>query len=113
MEKKDITKINLVGIKSRTSNSYGRNMPYMRYEVICHYKGSDGQPSSTKIQGLFDREELKKIPYWSTRSNSMSMTCWGTSQLFEAQISLGRWLGFDEKNWSDFCRKCQDFIKEI
>lgn len=107
MKKKDIKSISLIGIKSRTSNSYGRNMPYMRYRVLLN--------GTTPIEDVFDEKELKEnLGYWSTRSNTLSMTCWGTSQLFEAQISLGRWIGFGQKNrWSEFSRECRDFIKEI
>lgn len=106
MNKEEIKSISLIGIPSRTSNSYGRNMPYMRYRVLIHRE--DG--AIINLADAFEGEELKKLGYWSPRSEAMSMTCWGTSQLFEAQISLGRWLGWDSKDWPKFSRRCKEFI---
>lgn len=98
MEKKNITSIVLVGSKKRTSNSYGKNMPYMGYRVLLQSDNEHNVP----IEQCFTREELKKdLSYWSTRSNTMSMRCWGTSQLFEAQIALGKWMGFDSNTVKD------------
>lgn len=111
---KEIKSISLVGIPGRTSNSYGRNLPYMRYKVFLNKVDENNEPYQIEISNVFTAEELKKLPYWSNRSLSMSMTCWGTSQLFEAQISLARWLGFNDKgNWSEFCQKATNFIKVI
>ena len=109
MNKSTIKSIALVGHESRTSNSYGRNLAYMRYTVLLSTQ--DGK--TVNIANAFSREDLKELSYWSARSKTMSMTCWGTSQLFECQISLGRWLGFDEKDWSAFSHKCTEFIKQV
>lgn len=112
MEKKEIKGISLIGIRSRTSNSYGKNLPYMRYRVFV--TADEGVKKLVPIEEVFTKEELKEgLSYWSTRSESMSMTCWGTSQLFEAKISLGRFLGWNEKDWPKFSRKCEELIKEI
>lgn len=109
--KKGIKGFSLVGSKSRTSNSYGRNLPYMRYRVLANLK--DGR--QVDIADLFTREELKGLSYWSTRSESMSMTCWGTSQLFEAQLALAAFVGMEKKGmeWSRYSRKACEFSKEI
>lgn len=114
MDKKDkilgIKSITLVGTKSRTSNSYGRNLPYMRYRVFLNKLDENNEPYQIELSNVFTDEELKDLSYWSNRSLSMSMTCWGTSQLFEAQISLGSFLGWNSKDWSKFSRQCTDFI---
>lgn len=114
METKDkklqIKSISLFGIPSRTSNSYGRNLPYMRYKVYLNKIDENGEPYQREISDVFTREELEDLSYWSNRSLSMSMTCWGTSQLVEAQIALGRWLGFDEKDWPEFSGNVTSFI---
>jgi len=52
---------------------------YNRYKVLI-----GGKP----IQNVFATEELKNLSYWVQRSQVMAMTCWGTSQRFEAVISL-------------------------
>lgn len=111
--KENIKSISLIGISSRTSNSYGRNMPYMRYRVFINRVDEKGEMYQREISDIFTKEELKNLSYWSNRSLSMSMTCWGTSQLFECQISLGRWLGFSSKDWPAFSDKCRNFIKLI
>ena len=110
MKPKDLIGIKLVGTKKRTSNSYGRNLPYMSYKVLCETKSYDVVP----LEDVFTAEALKELSYWSKRSNTMAMTCWGTSQLFEAQIALGRFLGFESKGrWSDFSRQCTEFSKAV
>lgn len=108
-----ITSISLLGVKARTSNSYGRNLPYMRYKVFLNKKAEDGEAYQREISDVFTAEELKYLAYWSNRSLSMSMRCWGTSQLFEAQIALGRFLGFDDKDWPAFSDRITSFIKAI
>lgn len=66
------------------------------------------------LQALATKEELKTLPYWSTRSDRMAMTCWGTSQLFEAQIAIARWLGLDDKGrWADFSREATQLVQEL
>ncbi len=107
--KENIIALKLFGIKSRTSNSYGRNLSYMRYDVVADFKGG----KSFRIADIFEPEELSKLSYWSKRSGMMSMTCWGTSQLFEAQISLAKWLGFDDKDWPAFSKRATSFITQI
>lgn len=114
MDSKDIKGIRLIGTQKRTSNSYGRNLPYVGYRVmvILDDKASP-QGVMRDIAQLFSDEKLKELSYWSKRSNTMAMTCWGTSRLFEAQIALGRWLGFDSKDWPEFSQRVTSFITEI
>ncbi len=110
-KKVEIVGISLFGQSARTSNSYGRNLPYMRYRVFITRKAEDGESYQRELSDVFTAEELKSLSYWSPRSLAMAMTCWGTSQSFEAQIALGRWLGWSDKDWSAFSRKCEEFIK--
>lgn len=82
----------------------------MRYRVLVSFD-KRGVKTYKPIEEVMTKEELKDLSYWSNRSQSMSMTCWGTSQLFEAKISLGRFIGLDEKDWPKFTRKCEEIIK--
>ncbi len=67
------------------------------------------------IADLFTREELKGMSYWSTRSNALAMTCWGTSQLLEAQLAIAAWLGWRQKSeeWGTYTRRVTDAIREL
>lgn len=111
-----VLSVSLVGIPSRTSNSYGRNLPYMRYKVYLNKKDEEGERYQKEISAVFTDEELKDLSYWSNRSLSMSMTCWGTSQLFEAQLALTRFLGRGQKKgeeWSVYTRRATNFVQEL
>lgn len=78
---------------------------YNRYKVLI-----DGKP----IEELFDATELKDLSYWSNRSRVLAMTCWGTSQEFEAQLAIGRFLGAEKlKDWGEYTRTITDKIKAI
>jgi hypothetical protein len=113
MEKLNITGARLIGTRKRTSNSYGRNLPYMSYRVILIIQS---RAEMTAIENVYSKEELKELSYWSSRSDTMAMTCWGTSQLFEAQLALARFLGQGQhkgEEWGDFTRRATDFVKEI
>ena len=113
MTKKEVTAIRLIGTQKRTSNSYGKNLPYMSYRVLVS-NDADSVRAFRTIQEAFIKEELKTLPYWSSRSEAMAMTCWGTSQFFEAQISLGKWLGINKKGaWSKFTQKCAKMVQEL
>lgn len=110
-KKAEIKSISLFGTSARTSNSYGKNLPYMRYRVFITKQDAEGEFYQRELSDVFTAEELKSLSYWSPRSLAMAMTCWGTSQSFEAQIALGRWLGWSDKDWPSFSRKCKEFIK--
>jgi hypothetical protein len=80
---------------------------YNRYKVLI-----DGEP----IEKLYDKDELKELGYWSNRSNVLAMTCWGTSQEFEAQLAVGRFLiPIDERpqEWGEYTRMVTDKVKAI
>lgn len=83
---------------------------YIRYRVILQ-----SEHDNNVIERLFDKEELKGLSYWSSRGKTMSMTCWGTSQKFAAQLALARWLGWEEKgkDWSEFTRMVENKIKSL
>lgn len=115
-KKKEILSVQLVGIKSYTSNSYGRNMPYMRYKVFITRRDEQGELYQREISDVFTDTELKDLGYWSNRSLSMSMRCWGTSQYFEAQLALGRFIFGKQKQseeWGDYTRRLTSLIKEL
>lgn len=100
--------ITLIGETARTSNSYGRNMAYRRYRVLLN--------GVTPIEDVYTKEQLKDLSYWSSRSDKMAMTCWGTSQLFEAQLALARFMGWGQKKgeeWGDYTRRATSLIKEL
>lgn len=108
---KNIKKVFLIGTKKRTSNSYGKNLPYMSYKIMCQLKNKEVK----KLEDLFTDEELKNLSYWSKRSDTMAMTCWGTSQYFEAQLSLGRFLFEKQKKgeeWGEYTRRITALITE-
>lgn len=114
LKKLEVNSISLVGIQSRTSNSYGKNLPYMRYRVFLNKTTTEGEPYQTEISNLFTKEELKALRYWSSRSLSMSMTCWGTSQEFEAQLALADFMGVEQRKdeeWGDYTRRAREFVK--
>ena len=80
---------------------------YARYRVLIN-----DQP----IESVYTKEQLKDLSYWSSRGNTMSMTCWGTSQSFEAQLSLARFLKLHEdirKDWPTYTRAVQKQITII
>ena len=80
---------------------------YNRYKVLI-----DGIP----LEKICSTEELKALSYWVSRSNVMAMTCWGTSQEFEATLAIGRFLKLaDEKKmeWSLFTRALKEKIEAI
>ncbi len=113
---KEVLSVSLVGIRSRTSNRYGRNLPYMRYRVFLNKKDENGETYQREISDVFTDKELKELSYWSNRSLTMSMTCWGTSQLFEAQLALARFLGHGQKKgeeWGDYTRRAIKFVQEL
>ena len=70
---------------------------YNRYKVLI-----DGKT----IESIFNKTELKELSYWSPRSNVMAMTCWGTSQEFEAELAIGRFLQAPKsgKEWGEYTR---------
>ena len=43
------------------------------------------------------------------------MTCWGTSQYFEAQLALASWLGWkiEGEEWSDYTFRITKLITEL
>ena len=89
---------------------------YNRYRVLVEI-GKDFRGMELEglypLEQLFSNLELEKLPYWVNRSKVMAMTCWGTSQRFEAIINLARFLGLDDKNWSEFTKQAEEKIKEI
>jgi len=107
MTKKEVKTISLIGENAKTSNSYGRNMPYRRYRVLVN--------GITPLENVFEKEELKSLAYWSSRSTKMAMTCWGTSQYFEAQLALSSWLGWkiEGEEWSDYTFRITKLITEL
>lgn len=113
---REVDAVTLIGIRSKTSNSYGRNLPYMRYRVFLNKTDGEGMHYQREISDVFTEEELKDLSYWSKRSLSMSMTCWGTSQLFEAQLALADFLGWGQQKseeWSDYTYRATHQIKEL
>ena len=82
---------------------------YARYRVLIN-----GQP----LENLYSKEQLnKELSYWSSRSNTMAMTCWGTSQSFEAQLALAGFLKLHQDlrrgHWSEYTRAITEQIKII
>jgi hypothetical protein len=79
---------------------------YNRYKVLI-----DGKP----IETLFNDVELKDLPYWVNRSKVMAMTCWGTSQSFEAQLALAKFLQASQsgKDWGEYTREIREKIEVI
>lgn len=67
------------------------------------------------IESIWDNSELESLGYWSPRSATMSMSCWGTSQAFEAQLAFGAWLGMKKEGeeWGDYTRRVQEFVKVL
>lgn len=104
MTKEQVKTVQL--IKSGTGYSKEYRASYNRYRVIID--GND-------ISSLFDKAELKNLPYWSSRSEMMAMTCWGTSQEFEAQLALAQWLGWKTKGeeWGDYTRRVTKAITAL
>src|SRR3990167_11090047 len=80
MNKKDIKSITLV--QAGTSYNKEYRASYNRYRVLLN--------GNVPIENAFSEEELKDLAYWSKRSETMAMTCWGTSQSFEAQLAFAR-----------------------
>jgi len=106
MKIKDIRGVLLVGTRKRTSNSYGENLPYMSYRVFM-----DTKKGLIPIQELYTPEELKELSYWKSRSKTLAMTCWGTSQYFHAQLAIGRFLKMEKKveDWGAYTRRVTSF----
>lgn len=105
MNKKDILFVSLLSAGNGYCKEY--HSSYKRYHVLIN--------GTTRIEDLYTREELKALKYWSNRSNVLAVTCWGTSQLFEAQLALASFLGMREEgeDWGAYTRRATDFIKAI
>lgn len=90
---------------------------YNRYKVLITGTMKDGtEIESVPIERIYDKKELINLAYWVNRSSVMAMTCWGTSQEFEAQLALGNFFEVDKedrKNWSEYCKKLKDKIEAI
>lgn len=102
---KGILFISLISAGSGYSKEYKAS--YNRYHVLLN--------GTTRIEDIFTDEELKNLSYWSKKSNVLAMTCWGTSQLFEAQLALASFLKIrkEGEDWSDYTNRVKDFIRVI
>ena len=85
---------------------------YNRYKIIIIFE-QNGKMFSEPIENLYSENELKKLTYWVNKSRVMAMTVWGSSQEFEAKVSLGYFLKLDTSDWSAFCRNLDNLIKVI
>lgn len=87
----------------------------MSYRVFVTKKDEHGETYQREISDIFTKDELKELSYWSNRSLSMAMTCWGTSQKFEAQLALMAFLNPQKKGeeWGKFCQRADKFVKEL
>ena len=74
---------------------------YNRYKILI---------DSIPIEHKFSTEDLRDLSYWVNRSKVMAMTCWGSSQEFEAMYSLACFLGWN-KQAKDHSDLCYNFIK--
>lgn len=98
-------KIQLINLGRAYTYYSGGHLPYLRFKVII-----DGK----NIADIYDEKELKEnLSYWKPRSQTLGMTCWGTSQIFEARIAVGRFLKWNSKDWSAFSRKIEKTIEII
>ena len=103
MKKEEVKSITLVLAGTDYNKEYRAS--YNRYRVLLN--------SNIPIENAFSEAELGGLSYWSKRSQTMAMTCWGTSQSFEAQLALARWLGTlgDGKGeWGDYTQRVGKFI---
>jgi hypothetical protein len=108
---KKIQGVELVSVGNGYSRAYRAS--YLRYRVFITI-GDKKHKEIHEIDNLFPIERLKKLPYWVARSGVMAMTCWGTSQRFEAQLALAQFLGMKKKGeeWGDYCRRVEKLIFE-
>lgn len=97
-------------IKAGTGYNKEYRASYNRYRVIITL---DNRQAPRAIENIFTPKELKNLSYWSNRSQTMAMTCWGISQSFEAQLALGRFFNMEIKNeeWGDYTKRVQNLIQ--
>lgn len=108
MKKEEVTLVHLVKAGQGYNKEYRAS--YNRYRVIV-----ESPQGNNAIEWLFDEKDLKELGYWSPRSKTMAMTCWGTSQEFEAQLALASWLGWkiEGEEWGDYTRRVTRAITVI
>lgn len=110
-----MTKIGGYKIKNITlikaGNGYNKEYrsSYNRYRVLVSLLNG----STTPLEQLYDKTELKNLNYWSTRSELMAMTCWGISQEFEAQLALASFFNMKIENeeWPNYTKRVKEIIK--
>jgi hypothetical protein len=95
---------------AKAGNGYNKEYKasYNRYIVAV-----ENDKGTYYIQDIFTPEELKNLSYWSPRSQVIAMTCWGTSQFFEAQLVLASFLGIGQKKGEDWGEYTNRIIKII